>query len=144
VNARPPFEALLDPAVRAGFDADLLQRLEAWDYAVISVCLDKREHLNKYTEWHYEPYHYCLAALLERYSFFLNRRGVHGDVMAESRGGKADRKLKDSFHRLWKQGTDPVKPETFQRALSSRQLKVKPKANNIAGLQLADLLLTAA
>lgn len=31
-------------------------------------------------------------------------------------------------------------PERFQKRLTSRQLKVKTKANNISGLQLADLL----
>jgi hypothetical protein len=60
--------------------------------------------------------------------------------MAESRGGKEDRRLKDSFERLWQNGTDYVAPEDFRKSLTSRQLKVKTKANNIAGLQLADLI----
>jgi hypothetical protein len=33
-----------------------------------------------------------------------------------------------------------MKPARFQVVLTSRQLKVKPKQNNIAGLQLADLI----
>lgn len=60
--------------------------------------------------------------------------------MAESRGGKEDRRLKDSFLRLWKEGTEFITPEIFQKVLTSKQLKVKPKINNIAGLQIADLL----
>ena len=60
--------------------------------------------------------------------------------MAESRGGKKDRRLKDSFSLLWKRGTDYMLPEKIQVVLTSRQLKVKSKANNISGLQLADLL----
>jgi pantoate kinase len=63
-----------------------------------------------------------------------------GDVMAESRGGKEDMRLKSSFARLCIDGTDYVSPEQFQEALTSKQLKVKPKANNISGLQLADLV----
>lgn len=59
--------------------------------------------------------------------------------MAESRGGKEDRRLKAAYERLWNQGTDFVPPDQFQRALTSKQLKMKTKANNIAGLQLADL-----
>jgi hypothetical protein len=81
-----------------------------------------------------------LAVLLERFVFFLNRMNSQGDVMAESRGGKEDMRLKSSFARLWKDGTDYVSPDQFQKALTSRQLKVKPKANNISGLQLADLV----
>lgn len=60
--------------------------------------------------------------------------------MAESRGGKADRRLKDSFQRLWEQGTAYIESNRFQTVFTSRQLKVKPKANNVSGLQLADLI----
>ena len=97
-------------------------------------------HKETHTRWRYDPYHYCLAILLERYALFLARINARGDAMAESRGGKADMRLKESFHRLWKQGSDYIDAETFQATLTSRQLKVKPKANNIAGLQLADLI----
>lgn len=140
VNYKPPFEALSDDAVRASFDNDLLQLMKNWQYTVISVCLDKKKHKESYTVWRFEPYHYCLAVLLERFMFFLKRNDVCGDAMAESRGGKEDRRLKDSFERLWQNGTDYVAPEQFQTCLTSRQLKVKTKANNIAGLQLCDLI----
>jgi len=140
VNARPPFTALRDPATRAKFDAELLGMMRSWDYTVLSVCLDKKAHKETYTTWRYDPYHYCLAVLLERFVFFLNRRGTRGDAMAESRGGKEDIRLKASYERLWAEGTDFVEPEQFHSALTSRQLKVKTKANNISGLQVADLL----
>jgi len=81
-----------------------------------------------------------MAVLLERYVFFLKRRGMRGDVIAESRGGKEDTRLKASYARLWEQGTEYVDPQQFQEALTSKQLIVKPKLNNISGLQLADLI----
>ena len=140
LNAKPPFTALRDATIRQRFDAELLRHMSDWDYTVISVCLDKKRHKETYTAWRYDPYHYCMAVLLERYAFFLGNRNCQGDVMAESRGGKEDRRLKASFHTLWKRGTDYVDPKQFQNCLTSRQLKVKTKANNIAGLQLADLL----
>ena len=140
VNAKPPFETLKAPDVLEKFDRELLELLSTWDYTVISVCLDKKKHKETYTTWRYDPYHYCLAILLERFVFYLNRANSQGDVMAESRGGKEDRRLKDSFHRLWDSGTEYVDPPQFQRTLTSSQLKVKPKANNIAGLQLCDLV----
>ena len=140
VNAKPPFECLRDEAIREDFNNDLLNLLIAWNYIVITVCLDKKAHKETYQKWRYDPYHYCLAVLLERYVFFLNRHSCFGDVMAESRGGKEDIRLKTSFHRLWESGTEYVDPEQFQRALTSNQLKIKPKTVNIAGLQLADLI----
>ena len=41
---------------------------------------------------------------------------------------------------MWNDGTDYVEPEQFQKAFTSRQLKVKLKTNNISGLQLTDLI----
>ena len=107
---------------------------------VISVCLDKKSHKDTYSVWRYEPYHYCLALLLERYILFLEQNNVQGDLLAESRGGKEDRKLKDSFSRLWREGTEYISPERIKTALTSKQLKVKPKSNNVAGLQIADMI----
>jgi hypothetical protein len=60
--------------------------------------------------------------------------------MAESRGGKGDMKLKESFHRIWENGTERLPPDQIQMRLTSSQLKVKPKIANVAGLQLADLI----
>lgn len=140
LNARSSFDALSDPDVRKLFDQELLDLLMKWEYTVITVCLDKRKHRETYLTWRYDPYHYCLAVLLEHFIYFLNRLGCRGDVMAESRGGKEDMRLKQSFERLYCQGTDYVGPDQFRKALTSGQLKVKGKSNNIAGLQIADLL----
>lgn len=140
MNHVAPFDVLVDEKLRASFDTDILRLMKTWDYRVLSVCLDKKRHVETYITWRYEPYHYCMAVLMERFVFFLKRQGAQGDVMAESRGGKEDMRLKDSFHRLWEHGTDYVEPEQFQNFLTSGQLKVKSKSNNIAGLQLADLL----
>ena len=140
VNAKPPYECLRNEKIRECFDKDLLALLHRWDYIVITVCLDKKHHKETYTKWRYDPYHYCLAMLLERYALFLKRNNTTGDAMAESRGGKEDRRLKDSFERLWENGTQHIEAALFHECFSSRQLKVKPKIINIAGLQLADLV----
>ena len=140
LNAKHPFEALRDSEIRSRFDEALLESLNEWKYTVISVCLDKKSHKDTYQVWRYDPYHYCLALLLERFTFFLEHRNAMGDVLAESRGGKEDMRLKKSFSTLWNEGTEYMNPERFHDVLTSKQLKVKPKANNISGLQLADLI----
>jgi len=140
LNAKGSFEVLRDRKIRQQFDEELLGRLRAWEYKVVSVCLDKKRHKETYTVWRYDPYHYGLAVLLERFVFYLERVGAVGDVLAESRGGNDDRRLKDSFARLWDKGSEYVSPDRFQKVLTSKQLKVKPKINNISGLQLADLV----
>ncbi|MBI5446414.1 MAG: DUF3800 domain-containing protein [Deltaproteobacteria bacterium] len=140
VNRKHPFEALREEATVRAFNSDLLGLLRRLDYTVISVVIDKLEHQERYQVWRHDPYHYCLEVLVERYVLWLRGRGAMGAVMAESRGGREDRRLKDSFERVAAEGSDFIEPEVFTAHLTSRQLKVKPKANNIAGLQLADLL----
>jgi hypothetical protein len=138
LTGKPPFESLTDPETRKRFDDELIALLGEWEYTVVTVCLDKKKHKESYSIWRYDPYHYCLAILIERFVFFLNRRQASGDVMGESRGGKEDMRLKASFERLWVHGSEYVGPEQFQTVLTSKQLKVKPKSLNIAGLQLAE------
>lgn len=140
VNRLGRFRVLKDPDVEAAFNERLLAVLRNWEYTVITVLLDKREHRDKYQAWKYDPYHYCLAVLLERFLFFLTRLGARGDVMIESRGSKLDRRLKDSFTALVEKGSDFVESTRFSERLTSGEIKVKPKQANIAGLQLADLV----
>jgi len=122
------------------FNAAVLNRLEDWQYQVITVVIDKKSHRDQYSVWRYHPYHYCLAVMLERYILFLHYGNHRGDVMVESRGRVEDEKLKDSFRRLYQDGTDRIPAERWQERLTSMELKVKPKTANIPGLQLADLI----
>ncbi len=140
VNKRPPFDNLLDPTIEESFNKEILSLMTNLDYIVISVVIDKLEHKNRYQTWRSDPYHYCLKILIERYVLWLKEQRSVGDVMAESRGGKEDRRLKDSFERVYQNGTEYLKSEMFSAYLTSRQLKVKLKSNNIAGLQIADLI----
>jgi hypothetical protein len=132
LNRKPPFEVLRNPATAESFDLELIDLLKKWEYTVITVCLDKRKHREMYTVWRYDPYHYCLAILMERFNFWLNRREGQGDVMAESRGGKEDRRLKDTFARLWTQGTEYVRPDQFQKSFS-RKKKYDQEGTRIFG-----------
>lgn len=140
VNKKPPFQALRDSAVELAFNEEILELLHSTDYTVFTVVIDKLEHRQRYQVWKYDPYHYCLLILVERFVLWLKKRNLVGDVMAESRGGKEDRRLKDSFERVYDNGSQFVNRQEFTAHLTSRQLKVKPKSNNIAGLQLADLI----
>lgn len=136
-----PFSLLYsDSDKRQEFGNTMLEMYGKWRFYSIAVTIDKREHFNRYRVWRHAPYHYCMEALLERYVLFLSYQQQRGDVMVEARGTKPDRKLKQSFRRLYDNGTSHVPAERFQGCLTSRELKVKKKTANICGLQLADLL----
>lgn len=140
VNHAPPFAVLRDSATESSFNADFLTLIGDLDFTVLTAVIDKQKHNEQYTTWRFDPYHYCLTVLMERFVQLLGRRDAVGDVLAESRGAKEDRRLKDSFERVYDVGTSYVPADAISRRLTSRQLKVKLKANNIAGLQLADVL----
>ncbi len=140
VRARYPFRALRDQAVRGAFDSDVLGLVGSLDYVAITTVIDKYEHEKRYSVWRFDPYHYCLTVLVERYAMWLQTRGAVGDVLAESRGGKEDRRLKAAFSRLIEQGSEHVQPSLLASCLTSKELKVKSKANNIAGLQLVEII----
>lgn len=140
VNKKHPFESLRDPANEKAFNQNLLNLLQNLDYAVITVVIDKLEHNQRYEVWRFDPYHYCMTVIVERYVLWLKSKDARGDVMAESRRGKEDLNLKDAFERVYINGSDFIEPETSVEHLTSAQIKVKPKSNNITGLQLADII----
>jgi hypothetical protein len=140
INRSGPFWRLREPANQQAFNVDLLHFLRDQDYLLITVVIDKQAHAERYGVAAFHPYHYCLAALLERYCGFLNRFNAQGDVMAESRGGAEDSQLKAAYQNLYRSGTRFHDVAFFQRVLTSKEVKLKPKSANIAGLQVADLL----
>ena len=80
INKKMPFSPLRDEVKRMEFDNELLKLLESWEYIVITVCLDKKTHLETYKSWRYDPYHYCLAIILERFVFYLESITEKGDI----------------------------------------------------------------
>lgn len=140
INARKEFKNLRDDEARQQFDTELLQLVAAANFRVVAVVIDKLRLRAAYGEAAAHPYHLGLGFLLQRFAGYLNHINRVGDVMAESRGGVEDRLLKESYERVYGRGAWMTGAQTFQAALTSRQLKLKPKSANIAGLQVADLL----
>jgi hypothetical protein len=107
---------------------------------VITAVIDKLEHCERYHLWQYHPYHYCQAVLVERYVASLAAVGKTGDVLAESRGTRDDRELSAAYQSIYSSGSGAVPKDLFEKHLTSKELKLKRKVDNIAGLQVADLI----
>lgn len=140
VQRNRPFQALRDPQVEQAFNDALIDYLSRMNFRVITVVIDKLEHLNRYTVWRYDPYHYSLEVLLERYIYFLRDHSATGDLMAEIRGTKPDRRLQGAFAHFCQNGTRYVRLNEFQRHVSSQTLKMRAKSANVTGLQISDVL----
>ncbi|NNN06623.1 MAG: DUF3800 domain-containing protein [Elusimicrobia bacterium] len=140
INRNGAFGALADPKRNEAFASDMIAFLAGQEYRIFTVVIDKKAHSERYGKAALHPYHHCLTVLLERYREFLGEDGSHGDVMAESRGGAEDMELKRVHREVVESGLYHVSAAAFKEVFTSRELKLKKKAENIAGLQVADLL----
>lgn len=136
----PPYDVLRAAQMRERFNEMTLRLLADSSYRVFTVVIDKKEHKQKYAVWRFHPYHYCLTVVLERYVQLLGRMKTVGDVMVESRGKKENRQLEAAFRYIYERGTEHVPQKMFREWLSSREIKIKPKTENVSGLQMADLI----
>jgi hypothetical protein len=117
-----------------------LQLLQQAEFLVVAVVLDKFTHKGR-NAWRLEhPYHYCIMLLLERYVGWLQLKDHTGDVLAESRGGVEDSDLKIAYRQLHEDGGTFLPKERIQSRLTSKEIKLKKKGQNVAGLQVADVL----
>lgn len=142
MNCRGKFSVLKNEKIREQFNRELIENLKKWDYCLISVLMDKKEVFDIYREWAKHPYHFCIEVLLEKYYAFLKYKDAVGDVLIESRDKADDRKLSSVYKNIFQHGTSYIDGESLRERLSSIEIKIKPKSANIAGLQIADLLVT--
>jgi len=139
INRKGCFGILCSDAVRHRFDEALLGLVHQANFRMVCVVIDKQTHSEKYAS-PFHPYHYCLAAMLDRYSGWLKYKNAVGDVMAESRGREEDIQLKEAYRRVYESGTLMFPREHHQKALTTKEIKLQDKRANVAGLQLADIL----
>ena len=113
--------------------------MSAARFTLVIVVVDKLRLKQNYPS-PFHPYHMALDYMLQRYCGFLDHLGRRGDVMAESRGRKEDTLLKNAYRHIHTHGDMHHKAAFYRQVLSTREMKVKPKKANIAGLQLSDIL----
>lgn len=138
------FSKLHDPERAQHFNERLLTTIGAANFCIVAVVIDKKALLDKVGSFEgiLHPYNMGVQFLREQFCDYLVHVKCCGDVMAESRGAKEDRLLKRVYGVLgsvtW--NWQPQDGGPSQPALTSKELKLKPKSANISGLQLADLL----
>jgi hypothetical protein len=139
IRCRGTFWRLRDEQARRAFDDDLYNLIATSEFLTIGIVIDKLKLKQAYPD-PFHPYHLALGLLLERYCGWLNHINRKGDVLVESRGGEEDRQLKNAYEHTWTHGSSYRKANFFRQVLSSKELKLKKKSENLAGLQLADLI----
>lgn len=139
VNKRWPFGIFQNKEKRELFDADLVKSINDAKFKMFGIVVDKLALQENYSSPEH-PYHLAMRFVLQRFCGFLKKEGAFGDVLAESRGGKEDMLLKKAYCLIFQNGMRDESAHFFQSTLSSGDLKVKQKIQNISGLQLCDML----
>lgn len=134
------FEQLKDASFRKQFYAELNTLMRTLDYEVIACVVKKEAHLQRYGLAAVDPYMLSLDILVERFCMMVGDHENGGIIVAEKRDPTLDRQLDLAWLNLKVQGTKFMQASQIEKRMQS--LILRDKKANIAGLQLADLVVT--
>ena len=137
---RNGFESLKEPAFRKLFYERLNELMATLPYSVIACAVKKTEHLARYRLAALDPYLLSLGILVERFCYDIGEVTDGGLIVAESRGPVLDKSFMSGWQNLQERGTYHLAPGTIANRVS--MLELRHKSENIAGLQLADLVVS--
>jgi hypothetical protein len=137
---RNGFERLKDPGFRTEFREQLNRLMTSLEFSVVACAIRKDEHLRRYGMAALDPYLLSLDILVERFCLEVGKSPGGGLVVAEKRDPTLDRELEIAWLNLRVQGTRYMSATDIVGRISS--LALRPKNENIAGLQLADLVVS--
>lgn len=132
------FEFLKDTATRDKFYKETNILMQELDYKVLACVIKKDEHLMKYGLEAKDPYLLSLDIIIERFIFLLKEHKTNGIVIAESRNDTLDNQLELAYLGLKIQGTHYLHAREIKERINN--FSIKPKSDDIAGLQIADLV----
>jgi hypothetical protein len=107
---------------------------------IFTVVIDKKVHLDRYPSLTFDPYAYSLSVLLNRVRGYLVKIKEQADIVAEARGRVEDLKIINAFKTLCEKGSLYGTGNYYKQAYPKDELIMKCKVNNVAGLQIADLV----
>ena len=141
-NRKRWFYVLQDAGLNKRWEEELLAylgRITRYGMA-FTVVIDKWQHLEDYPFQTFDPYVYSLSVLLNRVRGYLTLHRGQADVIAESRGTVEDNQIKQAYKSLREHGSRYGDGAYYQSAFPAPELGIKKKNQNIAELQIADVL----
>ncbi len=137
---RNGFERLKDTSFRQQFLEQLNALMQSLEYQVVACAIKKDTHLARYGAAAEDPYMLSLHVLVERFCFEIGPSAKQGVIIAEKRSPVLDRALDRAWTELTAAGTRYMLGERIGQRITG--LTTKRKQENIAGLQLADLIVS--
>jgi hypothetical protein len=137
---RRGFERLKNPVFRQEFYERLNALMRGWEYEVIACAIRKDHHLSRYSVAALDPYMLSLDIVVERFCMSAGDAGTAGRIVVEARGHPLDNQLQLAWENIRLQGTRFLRGSRIHKQITA--LEIRDKAENIAGLQLADLVVS--
>lgn len=137
---RNGFERLKDREFRERFYAELNSLLRSLGFKVVACAIRKEDHLVRYGVAALDPYVLSLDIPAERFCMEVGNIENGGVIVAECRDATLDRQLEIAWLNLKIQGTRFMQAKAIDHRISA--LNLRPKSQNLAGLQLADLVVS--
>ena len=137
---RNGFEELKNSEFRAHFYTELNSVMQELYYEVVACAIRKRDYIERYGTDAIDPYRLGLRVMVEFLCQAVERRGNGGTIIAEKRGEPLDQEALDTWTILRTRGSLYVEADVISNSIQN--LELSDKKDNIAGLQLADLVVT--
>lgn len=140
IRKRNGFEALSDPKLRERFYDALNETMASLEYSVVACAIKKEEYKQRYGGRAVDPYELGLEIVIERFCHELGPVESGGLIFAEKRRPDLDHVLDTRWRKFRERGTDYIRSHHLDERIVD--LSLKGKSLNIAGLQLADLVVS--
>jgi hypothetical protein len=141
VRRKGVFQKLTNKTLRERFYVETNRLMHELDYMVVACAIKKTEHLAQYGLAALDPYMLSLRILVERFVFEIQKMGgAPGQIVAESRDETLDNELRLAWMELRTGGTGYLTASEVRRRVS--ELHIRDKRKNIAGLQIADMVVS--
>lgn len=137
---RNGFEQMKETSFREKFYRKLNALMHKLDYRVVACAIKKDVHLAQYGLAALDPYLLSLDVLVERFCMEVGNVEGGGIIIAEKREPTLDHQLDLAWLNLKIQGTRYISARSIEKRIAS--LSLRSKSENIAGLQLADLVVS--
>jgi len=138
------FKILTDKNIRERFYLETNKLMSSLDYTIVACCIKKEDHLRKYGLAAMDPYMLSLRILVERFVLEIKKRRAlrmrKGIIVAEARDETLNNQLRLSWIDLRTGGTEYVSATEVRGHIN--ELHIRDKSQNIAGLQIADLIVS--
>lgn len=139
-KAATPFKVFQDKQKLREFWSDITNMFNLYNLPIFGVSIHEEDCLKLYQNGR-DKYFIALQMIMENFVHFLELNDGKGSINLESTNSDPDQKdqqLQNHFHYLMAQGTLFYSNRTVQKRLSTINFSLK--ADNVIGLQIADLL----